>query len=575
MTFIACAAMLASAVAMTSCNNDEPQAKHNGETVTTDINIAFPSNATGGAMRMPGATVQVNNGSGDFQGITNLILVPFATKDSIEGTDTRLGANIVLAGVETSSGQAQDLGTASNAKLYTGKQVPVGTSSFLIYGQSAATGDEFHVGKLTGSYGDNAASQFNFILTPIQANSGTVTGSTAHTGLLAYLNGLANATDENGKAWKEYTTGDNQGFAEMWATLATKTNLNSFNVERMASDLLKAIKLNNNDTLAAHIRVALCNPTYVTVNADTTAVTLNSAYANFPENLDLPRGSVAVVYDTTTKSFISSVQKEFAGMNVAPVDQYTYPSSLWYTVNSTISVSDTLEAVNYNNSNDWATILTKYQKANGSVNTKTRSIAVEDKIQYAVARLDVRIKAAETLTDNNPEKSLNQITNSTGYQLTSVLIGGQKNVGYDFKPTSYTGSPVYTIYDTVMTSTIKANPSDYSSANSTLVLETAANTNVYVAIELLNNSGKDFYGADGIIPANGKFYMIGQLDASAATQTGGKVFAQDFTTTARFTIGNLKKAYNGLPDLKTPELEVGLSVDLTWQAGHTYDIIIE
>jgi hypothetical protein len=306
----------------------------------------------------------------------------------------------------------------------------------------------------------------------------------------------------------------------------------------------------------------LCNPTYVTVNADTTAVTLNSAYANFPENLDLPRGSVAVVYDTTSKSFISSVQKEFAGMNVAPVDQYTYPSSLWYTVNSTISVSDTLEAVNYNNSNNWATILTKYQKANGSVNTKTRSIAVEDKIQYAVARLDVKIKAAETLTDNNPEKTLNQITNSTGYQLTSVLIGGQKNVGYDFKPTSYTGSPVYTIYDTVMTSTIKTNPSDYSSANSTLVLETAANANVYVAIELLNNSGKDFYGADGIIPANGKFYMVGQLDASAATQTGGKVFAQDFTTTARFTIGNLKKAYNGLPDLKTPELEVGLSVDL-------------
>ena len=39
MTFIACAAMLASAVAMTSCNNEnEPQVT--GETVTTDITIS-------------------------------------------------------------------------------------------------------------------------------------------------------------------------------------------------------------------------------------------------------------------------------------------------------------------------------------------------------------------------------------------------------------------------------------------------------------------------------------------------------------------------------------------------------
>ena len=114
-----------------------------------------------------------------------------------------------------------------------------------------------------------------------------------------------------------------------------------------------------------------------------------------------------------------------------------------------------------------------------------------------------------------------------------------------------------------------------STVNSTLVLETAASTDVMLAVEMINNSGKDFYGVGGqLIPNNGKFYVCAKLEASPATETGNKVFAQDYKTVANLNLISLKSAYNTIPDLRTPRLELGFSVDLTWQDGHVYDNII-
>ena len=55
----------------------------------------------------------------------------------------------------------------------------------------------------------------------------------------------------------------------------------------------------------------------------------------------------------------------------------------------------------------------------------------------------------------------------------------------------------------------------------------------------------------------------------------GKVFKQDFTTIAKLNLKDLKKAYNTIPDLRTPQLEIGFAVDLTWQDGHVYEIDFE
>jgi hypothetical protein len=132
--------------------------------------------------------------------------------------------------------------------------------------------------------------------------------------------------------------------------------------------------------------------------------------------------------------------------------------------------------------------------------------------------------------------------------------------------------------------------------NYTLALETATDQKVYVALEFVNNA-EDFRGFDGIVKKGCKFYMIAQLNpetdvtdqVSGVANTDNKVFKQDFNTIANFTIGagsadgdnngeadnpaGLANAYTTIPDLRTPQLELGFSVDLTWRKGIQFDIV--
>ena len=122
---------------------------------------------------------------------------------------------------------------------------------------------------------------------------------------------------------------------------------------------------------------------------------------------------------------------------------------------------------------------------------------------------------------------------------------------------------------------------------------------VNIAVEIKNNSGRDFYGHDGLIPAGGTFYLVGQLNpangtgladaaawAAAGVYTGAnntiahpgygktRVFIQDFKTTVNFNISEkaLQKAYSSIPDLRSTKLLFGLSVDLTWKAGLEFNV---
>lgn len=574
MTFVACAALLAS-VAFTACNNNEPQQKP--QQVTTDIAISLPSQV-GGPQRMPGATVQLN-GHTDFgtNGMNDITLVPFAPSAVVTTASVRLGNNIELGSI----GATQTYTASANgrAKVFTGKSVPIGTSAFLFYGESGAAGTDFEKGALTGSLtGEPAA--ITFSLKPINSNASTVTGNAAYTGLIAYLNHVANASNGT-KTWKEYTAADNEGLYEAFQKYSSATVLSSFGIRRMMEDLYKSLMSNTSDAMAAAIRDSIADSRFATVNTTTGEVTLNTALQGFPGNVNLPDGAVAVAY--SAGAFNGNAAHAYGSLEPAQVDRYVFPASLWYTANTKIKTSTTSKEGNYTGAATWKAILDTYEKDNSSVSSATRSIALKDTIQYAVARLDVMVKFKENtwLEDNDPVAANNKVNNpAVGYPLSAVLVGGQKNVGFDFTQASYAGSIAYayTIYDNVMTNPIAAtSTSAYSDANSTLVLETPAGENEFIALEFTNTSDKDFYGVDGIVPIGGKFYLVGQLTASAADDTDkheadNHVFKQDFTTTARVSIKDLKSAYNTIPDLKAPQLEIGLSVDLEWRNGHTYDL---
>ena len=569
LTFVACAAMLASAAILTGCQNDnnDPQQR---EQVTTDIAIALPGQVgANGASKMPSATVQLG-GHTDFgtNGMKGITLVPFAKSEEVTSSSTRLGtANIDLGTI----GATQTYSKSANgrAKVFTGKEVPLGTSAFLFYGESGATGTKFETGSLTGTLTGNP-SAFVFALEPIVLNAATIEADGAYTGLIAFLNAVANASD-GVKAWKEYTAGDNEGLYELFQTYSAANVLSSFHVQRMMTDLYKTL-MPSNDAMSEAIKTIIGNGTYATVDGSGN-VTLVAALRDFPETTyNIPQGSVAVAY--SAGAFGGNAAHAYGSLNPATLDTYVYPSSLWYTSNTQIKTHNSSLLGNYTGAESWKAILEAYSKDNSSVNSKTRSVALKDTVQYAVARLDVMVKfkANTWLEDNDPVTANNKVANpAAGYPLSAVLVGGQKNVGFDFS--TQKGSTTYTIYDKVMTNTIAAtSTAAYSAANSTLVLETPAETNEFIALEFTNTSDKDFYGYDGIVPVGAKFYLVGQLNADDATETGKKVFKQDYTTTARVAIKDLKNAYITIPDLKAPQLEIGLSVDLHWETGHTYDL---
>lgn len=585
MTFVACTAMLASAVAFTGCNSDknEPGQPKVVESVTTDLNISLPANATGGVHRMPGEAVQTNNGTDDFQGMGNICLIPFglAKGDTVTASDTKIGAK--LADI-TDIVATSELKAVSKAKKYPNVQIPVGTSAFLFYAESKySDASLFNKGKLTYVEATTNAGSTKFELQPIVLDPATITGSTTYTKLLAYVQGVADAVDGDPldpgtKAWKEYTNDINEGMTNLFNEYKATKNLNSFNIERMMNDLLATISLTNT-TLTDNMRAAIKDEAYVTYNEGTKKVALKSDdnLNNFPACFNIPDGSVTIGYAEGT--FSSSLDKTFlnktgdAGMNVAPLDQYVYPSSLWYYANTTIKTSNESEATALDDAtHDWDWVLGEYPNLNSAVDSKTRSVALIRVINYAVGRLDVKVKLASANLQDNATPNKATIDCDSKLALSAVLIGGQKNVGFDFNSTSYVGeNSGHTIYDKNLTSAINATTT-FGNANSTLVLETADNTDVMIAIEMINNTGSDFVGADGVVPNGGKFYLVGKLIAENATTPKKRVFMKDYTTTAQLNITNLEKAYNTIPDLRTPTLEIGLSVDLSWVPGTLYNI---
>ena len=573
LTFVACAAMLASAVALTGCQGDNNAPTQQG--VTTDIAISLPGQVgASGPNKMPGATVQLN-GHTDFtaNGMVGITLVPFAKSEKVTTSSLRQGENIVLGSIEST--QTYTNSANGRAKVFTGKSVPLGTSAFLFYGESGKTGaNKFETGSLTASL-TGQPSAFTFTLEQIVANSGAVEGDAACTGLTNFLNAVAQASD-GVKEWRNYEATDNEGLYQLFQTYATTHVLSSFHVQRMMTDLYKALKPSS-DAMSNAIKTIIGNGTYATVDGEGN-VTLVAGLQDFPETkFNIPQGSVSVAYNTTSKLFGNNAAHVYGALDPANLNYYVYPASLWYTSNTRIKTHNTSLLDKYTGAASWKDILAAYSNDNSSVNSKTRSIALKDTVQYAVARLDVKVKFKEgtTLIDNDSVAANNSVSNPAGgYPLTAVLVGGQKNVGFDFTQATYAGGigNTYTIYDKVMTNAITYDASAYSDPNTTLVLETPANTDEYIALEFTNTSTKDFYGVNGIVPVGGKFYLVGQLSSALATETENKVFKQDYTTTVRVAIKDLKSAYVTIPDLKAPELEIGLSVDLHWESGHTYDL---
>ena len=609
---------LTGAVSFSSCSSSDEvvdvNPTYDGESVKTSFTLSV-GEVKAPTTRMASTAVQENK---EFNGMTDIYLIP--AKAAITG-ETTFTEDVIKLDDFTSFDKYSTGGTSTNAKIYNDVKLSTGVNNFLFY---AAIPDGYKDnGELKPSYlkvdktafdGDadwTATTVFNqnatvggitFDLVPYQKDKTISAVQTAGADVVAVLNAIntelttqINKTgiDDNTKnamkaklsKLRNFVDLDNDGIQDEGETEYKAYAGSALSIKALAEDVYNFGK-NLDNTYGEALCTAITGAGLTESGNATNGFTL-SWTNNFPGNLNLPDGAVAVKYDTTN-GFAYTDDVNIEGLTSPTISTYTHPARLYYTANTPAMVKDNVYLTNLVGNEPWSgdgdnSVTSKYTQ--GAITSNTKSVIMKDQVQYAVGRLDVLVRVDNTvnLKDNgsgivgSSDKDPQLVSVPTaGYTLTGVLIGGQKQVDWQFSPV--TTATEYTIWDKNVGSIAAKAEANYSAATHTLALETASEAKVRIALEFVN-TGNDFYGINhNIIPKGTKFYLVADLDPKEAatisenTNNLNMVFKQDYITTAKLTIHEtaLQKAYNVIPDLRSPQLEFGFSVNLEWQKGITF-----
>ena len=604
--YFAFAAIVAvtSVVGFTSCKDgaaDEPKKDnqqidngYNGETVKTQFLISIAENVSSTRNRMPAATIQDGGTRAEFRGMDSIVLIPFSDGNYV----TRNGRNIVLGAIEATAGTNAGQMNAKNSVFYEDVAIPLGTNHFLFYGKAidntadaviTSDADMHKFGFVESSKlrDPSIATASNYnpadISFKLKSIYSTASSPAKSTEIATLLTNIANAADGTASWTAEATS--NAALYALHNDFITLTASSSYSVQRTLQDLYNTLKRYQltqvtPDAAANAVIAAIEVGATVTGSAIPYTLALKDDYAGYPANVNLPDGAAKVEWDSANQRFNVAVNT-VGDITVSSFNQYTYPASLQYYGESDIKTSPNSKKEFYDGVNTWAQILSQYENDDATVNQSTKSVALKSDINYAVGQFKVNVKHAAALKD---QKGHAYNIPAEGIVWTGVLIGGQKIVDYKFEQKS-AETATYVIYDNDLNGNtggeVKLETANVKS-NSTLVFGTKDNTDkndqIYFALEFINK-GADFYGKDGkLIPAGGKYYLVGSLkaDGSEANHPANyNIFYKDFRTVANVTLSentSLANAYNVIPDLRSQGLELGFSVDLVWQDGLSFDV---
>lgn len=586
---------LVGAVGFTACSSDDdltaPQnPTFDGESVKTQFAINIPYGG-GNGTRMSEDATQGDGASATFNGMQSIYLLPLTAT----GADGSTFNSIIPLPAFTVFD-----GSSSNYKLYNDVNIPVGTTNFLFYGIGEPTDkpaneepiNKFIDGSLESTLPKTAsAGEVKFNLERIL--TGTEFG-TPQTKLLDVLNNVAKANiDEGKKKWSHQSAGTDLG--DLYASYITLKGGSANSIKLTMEELYNAVNglataATESDEKNIAIAIQGAIDDYFTVNGNAAPYTLTwnisdpSNIASYPTNLNVPEGAAQVKWNDG-KSAFEYVTNATVGASDKTLNVYNlcYPASLAYFVNTPLK-STTEKNVT------WPNTATNWEKEQwddwaDAVSASTQTVALEKNIQYGVANLNTTVKCkTSTLEDNasviaKDKYSANQhiVVPADGFKVTGLLVGGQPDcASWDMTP--FDNNFTMTVYDNSLTD-IYAKYNAVSNTNYTLLLDNTVESDhktVNIALELENSSGSDFYGVEGKIAKGAKFYLVAQLNPTEGTGAAlSDVFVQDYVTTANLIITSLKNAYVTIPDLRSSELVLGLSVDLTWKTGLTFKVDIE
>ena len=355
-------------------------------------------------------------------------------------------------------------------------------------------------------------------------------------------------------------------------------------------------------------------------NSNWDAVT-NDELKDFPVvNFTLPEGSAQLDYTAASNTFTHKTPGTSLLNKAATTDPtaYQFPAELMYRCNSGVRTSNKEKTsssgypngvANWDDNTKWDSDWT-----GTSVTSSTRATAMTQNVNYGVALLKATVSIKEGVTSLQDNRAaLNPGEENTSFSpenlditWTGVIVGGQPaSVDWQFLPSS--GSTFdKLVYDNRVTglaagTAVPSTAGSASAANYTILFDNwvtgDTQNKVRVALQFVNN-GDDFWGRDNLIRKGQTFYLVAELDptsktiaswdnyyqvppltsAGVSTKTT-RVFVQDYMTTANFKFtanatghpSSLQDAYVTIPDLRSSQLSFGLSVDLDWRPGLTFD----
>ena len=563
---------LTSAFGLASCSSTEDDGNINptfdGQSVKTQFAINIPRAAGNNGTR---ATAEQTQGetSSKFLGIKNILLLPFSSAVTSPTQESLPIINTLEAIYPTD--------TDAPHKVYADVDIPTGTKNFLFYGYAMppqnTSGDYITNPFITGAFqtedfdqvGNNddykaEPKDVSFQLKPV-LSSGIDYTATTPAALSLALNKVMAIRGLN----------DN--------TMVQLKTLHAGSLNSIKQILQRVYDQDVTGTTAEEgFKEAIASAFTIT---STGVLETKEGIDEFPRNLNLPDGIAKINY---TDDGTFSYQDKNIGMGNMKLDptSITYPAPIVYWTNTDIRTKDSDESNWSSKFDSWTQDgnWTGWNNTNAGVSSSTIAVALKNQINYGVASLKLQVKCAENLADHNGEAVT---IPSNGFKVTGLMIGNQPD-GVDYKFETATGETfAKTIFDKFEDSNyLYAKKGEAQNTNYTIVLPSEKKSGttkgvINFALELENDK-TDFQGNDGIVPSNGKFYLIGKMDPEEGTIQNSiadpAVFMSDYQTTLTVTITSLANAYNCIPDIRNTQQQLGLSVNLEWEKGYNFNVNI-
>lgn len=589
--------------ALSSCSLiDEPEYDEGNP---VNASLAFTvSNSSATTTRMTSDVVQ-NDGS--FRGLQSLRAIPFAISANAVTSDDRQKVFDTQGITYTSypgKTNADDVANAANFYLFENCSFMSGTNAFLAYAKAnpASTDPAVNGAAVNGALvadipvdRGQPVGDIEFRLQSILLDN---TAPEAATAIAGFLTEVANTHAEGSTVtWATVTSDVSSHLYNYFLDFIARTNNGPQPLPGSAASVkadlaalyskLAALNLTGTNTEAKLCQAIMDKIKAAGDGFPSAFPTANDA-KTYPVSIGLPDGAAVVRWHDDVRRFMPETETNTMA-SITSISRYAYPAELWYCTNSRINTSTADDRKTYYTSeNKWTDVLSQYENNDGVVSPDTKSVAIKEPLQYAVAHLEIKLakltpddSEATPLTATLKDSKGNDVTvrNET-FCLTGIIVGRQFPQDFKFTPKE----PVSDLYECFAydhhvkdgTNDIYLCPGTGNTVSiNTLLLQTPSDTEhkeIPITLEF-TNKGDDFYGFnDGIVYKDTKFYLVGKIRPSEGTgpdEAKGQVLTRDYTTTLTMKVASLKDAYNVLPDLMSARLELGVQVEAWEQATPT------